>query len=489
MDSEFYEYLQEGWKLLEAYPEILKRIEADLGRHGQAKKKLRLEDEAWKQGRQRSFAGVPEAKAGESEPALYSGRPRMSAEAVYLFILIRGYGGGIKSQRGWTFIQESRTLHCWLELRGLKLPGKSTVVENLNAVGEETHQFIFDSQVRYLLELDPEDFQWITLDSTATEANSRWPLESELLTLLVKRMVHQGRRLDRFGLENFQPRNFEKLTRLMKKHQVAIAFSQGKRQGEIKRQRHYKALLQYAGKGHTKIQAELEQALNRRRQTDLLPSMAARLDRCLAWIQNDLKQLQQVMEACRKRVMESVQTPSREKVLSLSDAQAAIIQKGQREPVLGYKPQLVRTEKGFISVLKVPEGNANDAAQLDDLLEQHRQLTGKVPTQVSVDDGYAKKALWKKWTDAGVEIFSVSGSKGKKMIPTADYSSQAYQEARDQRSAVESLIYTIKFRFDFGEVTRRGISAVRQELLEKALAYNFCRNVQLRQRALRQKAA
>jgi hypothetical protein len=59
---------------------------------------------------------------------------------------------------------------------------------------------------------------------------------------------------------------------------------------------------------------------------------------------------------------------------------------------------------------------------------------------------------------------------------------QAMEErmrARDERSAVESLIFTLQSNHGFGRVSRRGIEAVRAELLEDALAHNFCRMAQL----------
>ena len=70
--------------------------------------------------------------------------------------------------------------------------------------------------------------------------------------------------------------------------------------------------------------------------------------------------------------------------------------------MIGYKPQLVRSENGFVNSLMVPEGNAADA---------------------SIKDGFA-----------------------------------------------------------FGELGRRGIKAVRDELLEKGLAYNCCRTILIRKR-------
>ena len=42
--------------------------------------------------------------------------------------------------------------------------------------------------------------------------------------------------------------------------------------------------------------------------------------------------------------------------------------------------------------------------------------------------------------------------------------------------------YTIKDGFAFGELGRRGIDAVRDELLEKVLAYNCCRTILLKKR-------
>ena len=41
-------------------------------------------------------------------------------------------------------------------------------------------------------------------------------------------------------------------------------------------------------------------------------------------------------------------------------------------------------------------------------------------------------------------------------------------------------MFTLKHGFDFGEVARRGLSAVHAELMEKALAYNICVTVRLR---------
>jgi hypothetical protein len=49
-------------------------------------------------------------------------------------------------------------------------------------------------------------------------------------------------------------------------------------------------------------------------------------------------------------------------------------------------------------------------------------------------------------------------------------------------AGVESLMFTIKDGFEFGELGRRGLDAVRDELLEKVLAYKSCRIILRRER-------
>ena len=103
-----------------------------------------------------------------------------------------------------------------------------------------------------------------------------------------------------------------------------------------------------------------------------------------------------------------------------------------------------------------------------------------VPKIVSVDDGYASQENKDTLRAKGIEVVSISGSKGRALTADDDWNSDQYILARDKRSAVESLMFTLKQGFDFGEVARRGLDNVYGELLEKALAYNICRTARIR---------
>ena len=123
------------------------------------------------------------------------------------------------------------------------------------------------------------------------------------------------------------------------------------------------------------------------------PSRRVLLQRVLQQIKTDLSDANRVLEYAHDRVFHDKILPSTEKVLSLSDGSAAYIKKGNRNPLIGYKPQLVRSEKGFVASLIVPQGNAADAVELAPAISDSIRRAGVVADWVSTDDGYASLSL------------------------------------------------------------------------------------------------
>jgi len=127
--------------------------------------------------------------------------------------------------------------------------------------------------------------------------------------------------------------------------------------------------------------------------------------------------------------------------------------------------------------LLIDEGNGADSKYLVPLVKDVKNRTGAPPFLVSTDDGYSSKEGREELLEMGVKDVSISGSKGKKITPQEKWDSELYHQARRERSAVESLIFMLKHSYEFGRLKRRGLDAVRAELLEKVIAYNFCRMV------------
>jgi hypothetical protein len=483
--SEFSSYLEEAHALVFKEPLILKKIEADLDHHGQNKKKMRILDERWElsQSRQLPNISIKESEISADDLRLQGGHPRMDAYLVYMFLMIRGFLGGVKTSLFKMFLQESKTMELLSSYVNFsKLPGLSTISENINAVSNQTRQYIFDAQIRVTMDEGFDDFKDLTIDSTSVSANSAWPTDSGIILGLVSRLFNRGKKLHKFGIADISDRRFPAIIKILKQLHKGISLTVRKPKSKSNRKTKYRKLLKESIRAHKAFSEELAKVKQSLIKVNIPPSQYMKLEKLVFLLEADLLALNNVNGYCSKRINKDESTPSNEKELSLSDKSVGFIKKGDREPVIGYKPQLGRSKKGFISAFKLPQGNASDSAELKNIVMDGISHTRVIPDIISADDGYSNKEIRKYFLEEGVKVVSISGSKGKKIIGEEDWISEDYIDARNNRSAVESLMFTIKYCFDFGRVMRRGIENVRAELLEKVLAYNFCRIFELRRK-------
>ena len=483
-DTDLSAFLDEVAELARFAPEIITAIENDLDAHAREKKKLRLADRKFYESQTEEFSemDIEEGELRSDNLTLAVGRPRMPVEAVYLFLMLRGFFGSLSTKQSRRILRESMSVYAWLQSRGLEMPGISTILDNLNVVRHTTRELIFDRQIARIIGEDLDDFKKLTIDSTSVKANSSWPNDAKVLTGLLMRANQWGQKLDVFGLENFRqgwvPRWLEEMDKL--EFQICLVAGKVNSKGKLKKR--YRRLLRLGRKATDALQVEFDRFEQTVSIETLAPSRRVLLQRVADQIRTDLCDARRVISYASDRVFKDKTLPSTEKVLSLSDGSAAYIKKGSRNPLIGYKPQLVRSDNGFVTSLLVPEGNAADAIELVPAIGDSIKRTGVLADLVSTDDGYASAKGRDDLREMGVRYISISGAKGKKLTDVSDWESETYRDARRCRSAVESLMFTIKDGFAFGELGRRGIDAVRDELLEKVLAYNCCRTILLRQR-------
>lgn len=483
-DTDFHDFLREVEKLARFAPEIVISIDRDLDARAKEKKQLRIEDRKFYANQTLTLPGIDikERNLLAEELNLAVGRPRMPAYAVYMFLMIRGFLGSLTSKEARMFLRESMSLYGFLNDRGLKMPRWTTILENVNLVSHATRELIFDKQIQLAFDENLDDFKKLTIDSTSVKANSSWPTDAKMLTGLLGRANRFGQKMHVFGLKDFNkgwvPRWLEEMDKLT--FQICLVAGKAKSRGKLKK--HYGRVLKRGRKAVESLEGELRRVEEGLSLEAFSPSQRILLQRVLSRIKADISDSRRVLRYAHDRVFLEKTLPSTEKILSLSDGSAAFIKKGSRAPVIGYKPQLVRSANGFVVSLIVPEGNAADSIELVPAISDSMKRTGVLADMVSSDDGYASSDGRDKLLGMGIADVSISGAKGKKLTAPDDWDSEAYREARRYRSAVESLMFTIKDGFEFGELARRGIGAVRDELLEKVLAYNCCRATLLKRR-------
>lgn len=488
--------MAESADLFDSRPDLVARIEADLDRHGLEKKKLREANRLFLRNRNRSLAGfenLPEvfpperfdgkgAKVPGKLEVLEEGRPRMPGAVVGVLLLARGYLGSCTSKEALNFMGESKSLEAFLARRGLFLPARSTTSELLNAISLETREAILSAQLNRASLEELDMFDQALIDSTAAKANSCWPTDAKTLFVLCRRIHEIGRKFEPFGLTNIRPGRMETYLEDPSKKPFQINLNTKKKRKFQKFCREFielaATLLCHAHKEFERLETSWKEALDGGR---ILPSLRqqakARVDLFVESLHLATKSLEQM----RQRIFEEKTFASTERVLSVHDRCAAYIQKGGRQAVIGYKPQLARSANGFVVALKVDSGNTSDSSNLIPMVERTIANTGVIPHLVSVDDGYSSREGHDGVRELGVKIVSISGAKGKKLLGE-NWDGEEYRLARVGRSAVESLMFCLKYGFDFGQLSRTGLAAAREEFLEKCLAYNACRTILLRKR-------
>lgn len=478
-DSDLSMFLDEVHRLATGAPALLAAIDSDLDAHGRRKKALRLADEDWERRRSGTLP-THDAEPSTFDPdtlVLNAGRPRTPAYVVLVALLLRGYfGAGFKACNATTLMQESVSLYVLFQNLGMKLPGRSTLTELINAVTNDTRRRILDAQLAVVLGLGWDDFDVMIQDSTHVEGNTAWPTDSRTMVAVAQRVLRIGAALPKLGLPALvTSKTLRRNVAAMITLDREIDLAKGTKEGDKVRRRRYEKLLKKARRVLGGLELALRPIERALAALDLRPSHRAKTDRAVSRLRDDIAALAKVISHCEARVVEGRKVPIGEKILSLSDPEVGFIAKGQRDPVIGYKPQLARSREGFVIGMLLPRGNASDSGQLLPMTEAVIASTGVTPRVVSVDDGYASTANANALRDKGIEVVSISGSKGRRLTSRKDWQSDEYTEARDLRSAAESLMFTLKDGFAFDAVARRGLAAAEGELLEKVLAYNACR--------------
>ena len=474
-DSDFYQCLTEGLKFVERHPEVLMMIEADQDQHGLQKKLIRELDRTSQReclGRLEFIDDASVASAFELE-SLKVGRPRMNPLTVFVYLLAEAYlGGSTTNHLAKNYLADSQTIFAFLTRQQIKAPGASTIHDNLRCLSPLTVETIFDLQLKMIKEDELDTFEKAFIDSTSVNANSAWPTDSGMMHGLAMRTLCILTRLyKRFG-NDFSDKKLTEWIELFKKLDFHISLVRRKPNAACKRKKLYRRLFRKVEKFMERVAKRMVDFRTAYQDSELGFSERQKVLGRVEAFSDTLSDLLYVYEYSKKRILEDVSISSREKILSLSDGDAAFIIKGGRDTVLGYKPQIVVSDNMFVSSVLVPEGNAADSDMLTLSVDDSMERTGVLPKVVSTDDGYVSKKNHEELTTRGIDVVSFGGSKGKKLLEK-NWNDEEYVAARTDRSKAESIMFSLKHIFDFGKLKRRGVDEARAEMTMKAVVYNF----------------
>jgi len=375
-DTELTKFCTEVLSVGEKHPEIYEAITADQDARGQLKKQLRLLDQQFNNDQTPDLPGTDFATSEffAAELSLEAGRPRMRPEIVLLFTCLRGYYGSVTDRETCDRFKDSVTLFTFFSNLNIKMPAPTTILENINCLSRETRDLIMKCQLTDIFENGLDDFNYVLFDSTSVQASSCWPTDAGVVFRLLERVYAYGEKLEDFGIKSIPQFYFNSWLKSLKELLFKINNTRGTKKCSKaeKLKPLYYEYLKTAHKAYEYLVRMFEIRSCAVRDIDLQPSVQFSLNKIHDIMEDDLLAISNVLYYSEERIFNDVKLPSSEKILSLSDTTAAFIKKGQRNPVIGYKPQLAQSKNGFITGLLLEKGNIADSACLLPLAKLHR---------------------------------------------------------------------------------------------------------------------
>ena len=493
------EFVIEVLHLATLNPMILQLICADLDRAALAAKREREADAQWERERELGPISIDKGlketcELVEVADKSKGGRPRMPVIVVLVGALIRGKLGSLTAADVRDRLKDSTTFSTFLWQHGLSHADPTALARHVNNLSAETMELIHQAQLAQFREEKLDDFAIFSADSTSVRANAQWPNDSNLTYKLLRRALSTLRAFAekkqwcrlRFHLTQ---KWLEQLERTAK----AIDLQTGKTNAAKVRKVLYAELVTVSRKLAIRLGHQWDRVHDEVMNHDLRPTQARirqaaidDLERCLIDVLN-------VIDFAEERTQgeSNVERDPHEKITGIVEQDAEIIRKGGRQDQFGFKIQAAFSGNGVVTALIVKKGNVSDSKSLLPLLKAVIARTGVTPTMGTVDDGYSSKENFTKAAKPyGLEVMSISGAKGRNVIGDDLYDSEAYRDARRIRGKLEFPFFVLKYVHEMARMKRTGLSAVRREITEKVLAYNFARLIQLRkQRAAAELAA
>ncbi len=466
-------------------PEVLSSLSGDIERAAKGAKKGRLMDEIWRMEalpRLPSFVDSLEPSDFDSVDAqsftLDTGRPRAVDPELLLVLLVVDGVFSLTSGDGYERLVGSELFQAVVGEQ--RTPARSTVGKYLELVSAKTRETLHKALYRMVRSEGLDTFMELTVDSTAVEANTAWPSESALICGFLTRIDRLLRQQSAYTAVAYRSKLVERwLGQLCSLHREISLLPSRPGSKAIRRQL-YGRVLKLAGKTWSKLRKLLEERRDEMTDCCIRPTFRLRVNEMLRRIDAAFDEAGKAMASARLRVLYGESVAASEKVFSLADPDAYMIVKGQRDPIVGYKPQLGRSAAGFISCFEVLKGNPADSDRLMPMFEAHCEATGERPLAVSTDDGYTSGANLEALADAGVQTISFSGAKGRKVLGDDIYETDTCSILRSERSAVESTIFTFKHKTGMRRFCRRGLRGVNADLSAAVLAYNLWRTAYVR---------
>ena len=163
--------------------------------------------------------------------------------------------------------------------------------------------------------------------------------------------------------------------------------------------------------------------------------------------------------------------PNSDKIFSIYEQHTDLIVKGARDVTFGHKVQLSSGRSGLLLSCDILKGNPSDATQFQGTLDRVISTYGITPRDSATDGGYASLANLEHAKSKG--IMNIVFNKIVGSLKNLATSQNMETRLKKWRSGMEAVISNLKRGFGLSRCDWKGWEHFKQKVLWSAIAYNL----------------
>lgn len=186
--------------------------------------------------------------------------------------------------------------------------------------------------------------------------------------------------------------------------------------------------------------------------------------------------LLKVIDQTQRRVLDNETVPAAEKIVSLFEPHTDIIVKSLRDVQYGHKINLATEQYGFITYLKIEDGNPADSTLCQPVLDACKEDYQAVPEAIVADGGYASQDNVQYARELGVKRRVFNKPVGLSLHDMG-VKRKTFDALRNFRAGIEGNISELKRAFGLRRATWKGHDGFKAYVWSSVLSYNLIRRV------------
>ncbi len=325
-------------------------------------------------------------------------------------------------------LSDSPSYRAFVRLRCGHSPCKSALQGTVRRISPETLSQINQQLMLHWLAEQTLSLDTVRIDSTVVESNIIDPLDSGLLNDGV-------RVLSRMMACSYKKTRVKHRFKDQRKKSKSLSFQIFHAKKAVKDALYPKLLACVSV-----TLKQLDRAIIKIRQETTEPVLAE------LWIEEAehyRSLLLKVIDQTQRRVFLKEAVPACEKILSLFEPHTDIIAKTNRDVQYGHKVNLATQAEGFVTYLKIEDGNPSDKILFLPVLDACQKEYGCVPMETVADGGYASQANVEQGREKGVDraVFNKRCGLGYHQMGVKK---KTFDRLRNFRAGVEGNISELK---------------------------------------------